>query len=272
MPFVSAVAPAPEESGRAWWFLFRKDRLLVEQMDSAPTVPCVVHPSDLGLKPVLPVYLGALDGRSCYAAELTKDTFVPEHLTFKGLRGLFDILPQHQFIAASYGLQLANWEHTHLYCSRCGHRVEDMKAQRAKICSQCHLINHPRIHPCIIVAVIRDQRILLVRRNQIQPTFYSVIAGYVEVGETLEACVRREVKEEASVDVKQIRYFGSQSWPYSSSLMVAFTAAYGGGDIAVDGQEIIAANWYSAENLPPVPGWGSIARQLIDWFVEKIAG
>jgi NAD+ diphosphatase len=121
------------------------------------------------------------------------------------------------------------------------------------------------------VAVTREDKILLARSRRFPNTkLYSVIAGYAEPGETLEACVAREVEEEVNIQVKNIRYFGSQPWPFSSSLMVGFTAEYAGGEIAPDEIEIVDAGWYGADNLPLVPGWGSIAGQLIDWFVKAM--
>jgi len=119
------------------------------------------------------------------------------------------------------------------------------------------------------VAVIQDNQILLTHVRRSPPiSYYSVIAGFVEPGETLEECVRREVKEEIGLEVKNIKYFGSQSWPFPDSLMVAFTAHYAGGRIAIDETEIVDAGWFRADSLPRIPDKASISRRLIDWFVE----
>jgi NAD+ diphosphatase len=98
---------------------------------------------------------------------------------------------------------------------------------------------------------------------------YSVLAGFVEPGESLEEAVAREVKEEVGIDVKDIKYFGSQPWPFPHSLMIGFTATYAGGEISLDDSEIEDADWFRADHLPQIPGKISIARKLIDWFVEK---
>jgi NAD+ diphosphatase len=119
-----------------------------------------------------------------------------------------------------------------------------------------------------MVAVIKDDKILLARSNRFATGWYSVIAGFVEPGEALEDCVKRELKEEVGIEVTNIQYFGSQPWPFPDSLMIAFTARWSKGIITIDNEEIIDANWYSANNLPNLPGKVSIARQLIDWFVE----
>jgi NAD+ diphosphatase len=120
----------------------------------------------------------------------------------------------------------------------------------------------------VIVAVVSQRRLLLARAGRFGGRMFSVIAGYVEPGETLEDCVRREVHEEVGLQVGHIRYFGSQPWPFSGSLMVAFTARHTGGRIAVDNQEIVEAGWFTADELPEIPGKMSIARQLIDWYVQ----
>ncbi len=142
-------------------------------------------------------------------------------------------------------------------------RMNEPKSAR-----QCNLTNYPRVSPAIIVAIIRDNQILLARNRRFKGGFFSVLAGFAEPGESLEECVAREVNEEVGIAVKNIRYFGSQPWPFPNSLMVGFIADYAGGRINVDKTEIIEAAWFSAQNLPPIPPKISIARQLIDWFVE----
>jgi NAD+ diphosphatase len=161
-----------------------------------------------------------------------------------------------------------NWNQTHRYCGRCGKLTEDKTDERAKTCPECGMINYPRLSPAIIVAVLKNDRILLGRNKRFRLPFYSVLAGFVEPGETLEECVSREIREEVSITVKNIRYFGSQPWPFPDSLMIAFIADYAGGEISTDGSEIIDAAWFAKDNLPKIPPKISIARQLIDWFVH----
>ncbi|MBW1863503.1 MAG: NAD(+) diphosphatase, partial [Deltaproteobacteria bacterium] len=118
-------------------------------------------------------------------------------------------------------------------------------------------------------AVLRGNQILLARANRFPYKFYSVLAGFVEPEESLEECLKREVKEEVGVEVKNICYFGSQPWPFPNSLMVAFTADYAKGKITIDENEIMDAGWFTADNLPRIPDKISIARRLIDWFVKN---
>ena len=140
---------------------------------------------------------------------------------------------------------------------------------RALVCADCRDPLYPRIAPAIIVAVTSGGRLLLARSGRFpSKRMFSVIAGYVEPGETLEDCVRREVLEEVGLRLRRLRSFGRQAWPVSGSLLVGFTAEHAGGSIQVDGREILEADWFPPDRLPEIPGRISIARRLIDWFVE----
>ena len=185
------------------------------------------------------------------------------------MRSLFGVLDENLIWIAGRANQLVNWNQTHLYCGGCGHRTEFKIDERAKICPQCNLTNYPRLSPAVIVAVLKDDQLLLGRNKRFKLPFYSVLAGFVEPGETLEQCVEREIREEVGITVKNIRYFGSQPWPFPNSLMIAFTADYAGGEISLDGSEIIDADWFAKENLPKIPPRISIARQLIEWFIHR---
>ena len=130
-------------------------------------------------------------------------------------------------------------------------------------------LQFPRLSPAVIVLVQRGNQLLMARSRHFAPGVYSVLAGFVEPGETLEEAVEREVFEETGIRVKDIRYFGSQPWPFPHSLMIGFTARYAGGEIKINDEEIEDAGWYTADRLPGQPGKISIARQLIEWFVAK---
>jgi NAD+ diphosphatase len=157
----------------------------------------------------------------------------------------------------------------HKYCSKCGKELTMSRKELVKTCVKCEAEFYPKISPAIIVAVIKDDKILLARNKNFRENMFSVIAGYVDSGETLEQCVEREVQEEVSIKIKNVKYFGSQSWPYTNSLMMGFTAEYSSGDIQVDNEEIVEADWFSYDNLPIIPGKYSIANELINWFVSR---
>jgi NAD+ diphosphatase len=186
-----------------------------------------------------------------------------------GLRALFGLIDENLIWVAGRANQMVHWHQTHRYCGKCGHPTEAKVDERAKICPKCGLINYPRVSPAVIVAVLKGNSILLGRSPRFPLPFYSVLAGFVEPGETLEECVRREIMEEVGILVKNIRYFGSQPWPFPNSLMVAFTAEYADGETRIDSSELLDAGWYTAQNLPLLPSSLSIAHELIEWFREN---
>jgi NAD+ diphosphatase len=266
--FVPALALSAEEVDSAWWFAFRGNDLLVILVDEMVRIPEASELSELEVPRQQRHYLGQLDGRPCFAVELTDRTAVPKGMSFLGLRGLFGRVDDQVFALAGRAAQIVSWDQTHRFCGRCGTLTATKKDERAKLCPKCGLLNFPRLSPAIIVAVVHGPKILLAHANHFPDGFYSVLAGFVEPGETLEECVRREVQEEVGLQVKNIRYFGSQPWPFPHSLMIGFTAEFAGGRITIDGAEIADAAWFSPSDLPRIPGEISIARRLIDWFVE----
>jgi len=226
----------------------------------------------LGISAVRTQYLGTLEGKPCYSAEIYPDIAAPSGMSFCDLRSTFAILEEDVWLLAGRALQIMNWEQTHQYCGRCGAAAVDDPEDRAKLCPRCGLKSFPRVAPAVIVAVTKGDRILLARAKRFPVKLYSVIAGFVEPGETLEECLVREVGEETGVEVGGLRYFGSQPWPFPHSLMIAFTAEWRGGDIRIDEREIVEAGWFKAGELPPIPDKVSIARRLIDWFVDTRGG
>jgi NAD+ diphosphatase len=267
--FMSGIIPPTERSEPAWWFAFKGDRLLVIQEPSHLSIPCLVDFSEMGLIASCQHYLGLLDGRHCYAVGLNDDVTPPAGMSFEGLRKIYGHLDEDLFWVAARAVQIVEWDRTHRCCSRCGTQLVTSPSFRAKECPQCGLLQFPRLAPAMIVLVERGTELLLARSRHFASNMYSVLAGFVEPGETLEEAVVREVKEEVGVDVKDIRYFGSQPWPFPHSLMIGFTATYAGGEISLDDMEIEDAGWFTADNLPSIPGKISIARKLIDWFIAK---
>lgn len=269
MPFIPSIAKPSEQTEPAWWFVFQESKLLVRTENDSLTVPCVPGNDPFSLSPCLRrQYLGILDRRHCYAAE-SENVIWPRGMSFQGLRSLFGMLDEDLYKAAGFALQILNWDKISRYCGHCAAPLRDKEDERAKICPQCGLVTYPRISPAVIVSVIRDHQILLAHSSRFPISrLYSVLAGYAEFGESLEETIIREVREEVRIEVKNIRYFGSQPWPYSNSLMVAFTAEYAGGEIRADHFEITDAGWFAADNLPSLPGRGSIARELIESFCQ----
>lgn len=268
-PFVPAVIPPAEPSGPSWWFVFCGNRLLVTVKDGAASLISVNDLRELDLKPIRQHYLGTLNGRHCYSAELADDMETPEGMTFHGLQELWGLLDEDILAVGGHANQILHWDRTNRFCGHCGGHMELETERLVKTCPRCGLTNFPRLSPAVIVAVVKANKLLLARAHRHPPGLYSVIAGFVEPGETLEDCVRREVKEETGIDVKEIRYFGSQPWPLPDSLMIGFMAKYAGGEIAIEKDEIEDAGWFKADNFPPIPPKITIARQLIDRFVAE---
>ncbi len=268
MHFKPDFNPTHDPSESALWFIFDRGHLLTKINNNQLGVPDTADLESLGISPSDSLYLGSLDGQPCYAGALETDTAVDENFELLNLRTLFGSLPDPLFWVAGRGNQFVYWYQSHRYCGKCGHETDDKTDERAKICPRCQHIYYPRLSPAVIVAIIRDNRILLARNRNFKGSFYSVLAGFVEPGESLEECVEREIKEEVGIAVKNIRYFGSQPWPFPDSLMIGFVSDYDSGKIAIDGSEIVEAAWFSKDELPQIPPKISIARQLIDWFSQ----
>ncbi len=188
-----------------------------------------------------------------------------------GLRALFDAAPAEQYAAAARAVPLAEWRRSARFCGRCGTALARDAVETAMVCPSCAHRVYPRINPVVIVRVTRGAEVLLARRAGSPPGgFFSVIAGFVEAGETLEEAAHREVLEETGVAIRGLRYFDSQPWSFPNNLMIAFTAEHAGGEVRPDGVEMAEAGWYRRDALPPLPGPVSIARKLLDaWRSER---
>ncbi|WP_224363477.1 NAD(+) diphosphatase [Hyalangium versicolor] len=215
-------------------------------------------------------FIGTLDGVDCYAAAYPKGQEPPAGMRLMGARGLFMKVDEELLSAAGRALAIAEWDVTHRFCGRDATPTELVPGERARRCPACRTPYYPRISPAVIVLITRGDTMLLARSPQFPEPFFSTLAGFVEPGESLEETVVREVKEEVGVELRNLRYFGSQPWPFGRSLMVGFTAEYAGGEVQVDGQEIAEARWFTVDNLPRIPPRVSIARRLIDSFIAKV--
>ena len=276
--FVSKIEPPLALHEPAYWFLFQGDRLLVVPAGDGVEIPRAADPLELGLRPLRRQYLGYVeqaDGRQthCFSGELEAETPRGEGLMADNLRQLYPRLGDLWFQLAGRAVQLVAWDATHQFCGRCGAPTETMPHERAKKCTRCGQTNYPRLSPAIIIAVTRasanGRQLLLARNHRFPSGRYSVLAGFVEPGESLEECAQREVKEEVGIDIHNIRYFASQPWPFPNSLMLGFTAEYAGGDFVLEEAEIAEADWFGVDNLPQLPPKPSIARRLIDAFVAE---
>ena len=270
--FLSGIEPpALDSDGTSLWFLFRGPQLLVKRGADGAAVPQGRSPEDLGIGASRSVYLGRLRERHCYAAEANAAGAPPEALEFAGLRALFGQLDDALFSLAGRACQIVDWNRTHQFCGACGTPTALRTSERARECPACKLVAYPRVAPAIMALVRDGRRLLLARSPHFAPGMYSALAGFVEPGESLEQCLAREVREEVGVEVARVRYFGSQSWPFPHSMMIAFVADYAGGELRPAPDEIEDAGWFTPESLPQLPGKISISRRLIDAVLAGIA-
>lgn len=268
-PSVTPPTPGTVDDALAIWFVCRPGEILVAA-DNPAAIPTGRDIDVLGVPSVRRHFLGYFDGQPCWSVEPDPDAALPDSLTYLGLRGLYGHVPDELFALAGRAVQVVEWAATHRFCGRCSAPTAPVPGERAVRCPACGLVNYPRLSPAIIVLVERDGRALLAQGANFTNGMHSTLAGFVEPGETLEEAVRREIYEEVGVHVTDIRYFGSQPWPFPHSLMIGFTAQYAGGELDPDPSEIAAAGWFAPDALPPVtPSKLSIARQLIDDFVRR---
>lgn len=195
---------------------------------------------------------------------------LPEGYDATSLRALLGAVDAESTSAVLRAVHLARFVETHAFCGRCGAPTLDHETEIARRCPRCSLVVHPRIAPAVIMLVRRGDQALLARNGRFPMPFFSALAGFVEIGETLEETVAREVREEVGVELENIRYFGSQPWPFPDSLMIGFTADWASGDLKIDGEEIVEADFFDASALPRVPPRISIARRLIDAWVAEV--
>ena len=184
------------------------------------------------------------------------------------LRESFNFIPLEDYLCGGKASQILYWDEHSRYCPTCGVKTVQQTPIMKK-CPQCGLEMYPPIATAIIVLIQRGDEILLVHNRAFKRDYYGLVAGFLEAGENLEECVRREVMEETGLTIKNLRYFGSQTWPYPSGLMVGFTAEYESGTIKLQEDELTAGAFYRKDNMPHIPQKMSIARKLIDWWLEK---
>ncbi len=269
MNFSLGSLPPEKEDKISFHFIFQKSNLLVKKLEKAYTIPAAEDISFLEYKLGNKLYIGSIDGHSCYTERYPEDGELPEGMEFLGLRQLHEKIDNCMLQAAFRAVQILAWDETHRFCGACGEATFKKAEEHAKVCPKCGHMAYPRLSPAVIVAVTKGDKLLLARNKNFVSGLYSVLAGFVEAGETLEECVKREIREEAGIEVKNIKYFGSQPWPFPNSLMLAFTAEHESGEIQIGEDEIEDARWFGAEEVPNIPGKLSISRKLIDWFLEE---
>ncbi len=257
-----------------FWIILHTDQLLLQD-GALPRgeMPPVAIPEGTHVHT-----LPDLDGEPCRAFaittkgdEVSDSSLFPLHSSFIGLRASYDVLPFSHYLMAGKAHELIHFDRTVRFCSVCGAPMR-WHTDISKQCSACEREVWPAIATAIIVRITRGDEVLLVRARNFRGNFYGLVAGFLETGETLEECVRREVKEETGLDIRNIRYFGNQPWPYPSGQMIGFTAEYAGGTLRLQDEELSTAAFFRYDRLPEIPHKLSMARMLIDdWIKGKLS-
>ncbi|MBV1905306.1 MAG: NAD(+) diphosphatase [Pseudomonadales bacterium] len=268
-PFIPVVSP-PEGHDRsaAWFFVFLRGELLCISEGGIPRPITGDEYKWLDLTISTELFLGTYENRACFVVDAVGS--VPENYALAGLRAWLGRAAPNVFYLAGRAQQLLDWHRDYRFCGRCGAHNQDHPVDRAKQCPDCGLISYPRISPSIIVLIHKENEVLLARNAAWPTKMYSTLAGFVEPGESIEQTVHREVMEEVNLEVGDVSYLGSQSWPFPNSLMLGFHASYVGGDIVCQDGEIADAQWFSLENMPQIPPKTAISRWLIDDYFNSI--
>lgn len=263
--FVPAKRGDAPPSRRGHWLLVQEQGLLVSTDGHQLSLPSGDPPAGLEAAATAPLLLGTLRGTPCWVAALSRDATPPAGFhreTLVPMQGTR--LPDDLLSLGGMAMQALWWESTSGHCPRCGERTGRIENEWGKRCPRCRYEHYPHLHPAVIVLVRDGDRVLLARKSVWAAGRYALVAGFVDNGESLEGAVRREVKEEVGVDVKDIEYVGSQNWPFPSQLMVGFVASYAGGEVTIDPAELEDARWFPRDELPQGPSRHSIAGFIIE--------
>lgn len=260
---------SPEQEPDAtpgFWVVLQGTSLLVPVAEQQALLSEWPLPSDI-VPETGPVQIGLWQGKPLRALRIAADTPLPPEYEALPFQGPDIRLDNTLATIAGRAAQILHWEQHSLFCSHCGGGLVRLPSSWGKRCPSCGDEHFPHIHPCIIVLVRRGAELLLIRNASWNVGRFSLVAGYLDFGESLEECVQREVREETGIEVTNIRYVGSQSWPFPSQLMIGFLADYAGGKVRPDGVEVVEAHWFHEDALPASPGGKrSIARWIFDTY------
>lgn len=251
-------------AGERLWLLIQEQSLLVIPDGETFRLPSGSCPLPVS---VAPFWLGTWHNQPCWVLPVPKDLAIPPGLTPQPLAPMRGSQLSDTLLSlGGMALQALWWESTSGHCPRCGAPTERIANEWGKRCGNCRYEHYPHLHPAVITLVLDGDRCLLARKAAWAPGRYALIAGFVDNGESLEGCVRREVKEEVGVELTNIRYVGSQNWPFPSQLMLGFIADYAGGQVTVDHSELEDARWFPRDQVPMTPSRHSISGYIIEHY------
>lgn len=248
-----------------YWAVIQDNRMILQTGEAMPVLPFGELPAWLKT-PLDILEIGRWRGRPLRIFALAADCIIEPPFIAEALNAVVQTVDNATLGICGLARQILHWGEQSRFCSVCGGRAEPFSREWGRQCSACDARQFPKISPCSIVLVRRGAEVLLVRNAAWPEGRYSLAAGFLGLGESLEECAAREVKEETGIDISDISYVGSQSWPFPSQVMVGFVATYAGGELAVDHDELEDARWFPVSNLPTLPPTRSIARRIIDTF------
>lgn len=266
MAFVHHHAPDATPAPADLCLIVQAERLLAApDVSTGVVLPHATAVADWPEPLTAPLHVGRIDNVTCWVrAVVRRDAPAPVGWAWHDTRALLGALSPAQWHAVSCARQLVWWDRRHQFCGACGTATMEVVEERARRCPKCGTVFYPVVSPAIIVAVTRGPELLLAHNRNFRPGMFSLLAGFVDPGETLEQAVAREVREEVGIEIDDIRYLGSQPWSFPNSLMMGFRARHVGGELAVDGKEIETAGWFTPERLPDLPRTGTVARQIVE--------
>ncbi len=268
LSFIRAYPPARPSSSPAYWFPFRAGNVLVQ--DTGQQIALIEGDDAIAslLQAHEVYYLGTLNGTPCMTCEVDAERELPADWQAYSLRGLFGKLAAEMLNLVGYASQILYWQQTSRYCPVSGHLTEPEIGTWGRHCPHCGHVSYPHVTPAILVLVYDGERVLLTHKPGWDKR-YSCIAGFTEPGETLEECAQREIYEEVGLEVTDVEYIGSQSWPFPHQLMVGFVARYVSGEIRIEEQELDDAKWFPIDELPQLPPPQSLAHTIIMTWAER---
>lgn len=244
------------------WLILQGSALLIKETTSGPQLPEGDSPILTSVHP--PLYIGDWQEQPCRVLKIARQAELPPDFQTISLQDRNPQLPLTLLSLAGIAQMILHWEKTSQRCGHCGEQLVRLPGEWGKKCHSCDSQHFPHIHPCVIGLIVRGKEILLVRKPEWADGRFGLVAGFVEFGESLEEAMEREIREETGLQVNNLRYVGSQCWPFPSQLMTGFVADYLAGDIKLQEDELAEAAWYKLDQLPVLPPRRSIARYLID--------
>lgn len=265
--FVPLPPGSPEPAEDGFWLVLQGSSLIVSKSDEGFRLPSGTVPSFLP-ETCNPLCIGTWQGLPLRMASISRSVAVPVQFSTEPFNASGDTLDDATLTLGGMAMQILHWLKKSSFCSACGKAVTAMRGNWGMLCQACNYEHFPAIHPCAIVLVKRGNEFLLARKREWLPGRYGLVAGFLDMGESLEECAAREVLEETGIAVKNVTYVGSQCWPFPSQLMAGFVADYDSGEIKVDESELEDARWFRRDALPNgLPPARSIARWIIDRYM-----